>query len=339
MGQMADLPLIQLSRREFIILLSGAAGALPAIAHAQRAALPVVGFLNVASPEAWMRYVSAFQEGLAQAGFVDGQDVGIEYRWARGDYNRLAAFAADLVDHGVAVIAANGGSRSALAAKAATTTIPIVFTFGDGDPVDHQLVENFNHPGHNITGVTMIAGALEPKRLDLLHQLVPNATVVYLLMNPSNAGVKQEMPSVEAAAAKLGLAFKVVEAGSEKEIDTAFAVLAREKAEALLIANDGFLQVQASQITALAARYALTAIYPWREYVDVGGLISYGTSIREAYRQSGIYVGKILKGTKPEALPVQRPTRFELVLNLKTAKALGLEVPRAILLSADDVIE
>ena len=227
------------------------------------------------------------------------------------------------------MIAANGGSRSALAAKAATATIPIVFTFGDGDPVKHGLVESFNHPGHNITGVTMIAGALEPKRLELLREIAPQTSVVHILVNPHNAGVLQDIPTVAAAAGKLGLAFEVVQAGSESEIDAAFARLAREKAQALMVANDGFLTIRAPQIAALAARYAFPAIYPWREYAEVGGLISYGTSIREAYRQSGIYVGQILKGTKPADLPVQQPTKFELVVNLKTAKAIGTECRRS----------
>ena len=210
---------------------------------------------------------------------------------------------------------------------------------GDGDPVKHGLVESINHPGRNITGVTMIAGALEPKRLELLREIVPKATVVHILANPHNAGVLQDIPAVAASAGKLGIAFDVVQAGSESEIDAAFATLAREKAQGLMVANDGFLTTRAGQITALAARYALPAIYPWREYADVGGLISYGTSIGEAYRQSGIYTGQILKGTNPADLPVQQPTKFETVVNLKTAKALGLELPATILLRADEVIE
>jgi putative ABC transport system substrate-binding protein len=237
------------------------------------------------------------------------------------------------------VIAANGGSRSALAAKGATATIPIVFTFGDGDPVKHGLVESINHPGRNITGVTMIAGMLEPKRLELLREIVSKATVVHILVNPSNAGVLQDIPTVAAAAGKLGLAFEVVQAGSESEIDAAFATLAREHAQALMVANDGFLTLRRPQIVALAARYALPAIYPWREFAAAGGLMSYGTSIREAYRQSGIYVGEILKGAKAADLPVQQPTKFELVINLKTARALGLDVPATVLARADEVIE
>jgi putative ABC transport system substrate-binding protein len=328
-----------MKRRTFISLLGGTAATWPLAAHAQQPVMPVIGFLNIASAEAWAEYVAAFKQGLGQTGFVEGQNVAIEYRWAGGDYSRLAALATDLVSLRVSVIAANGGSRSALAAKGATATIPIVFTFGDGDPVKHGLVESINHPGRNITGVTMIAGMLEPKRLELLREIVSKATVVHILVNPSNAGVLQDIPTVAAAAGKLGLAFEVVQAGSESEIDAAFATLAREHAQALMVANDGFLTLRRPQIVALAARYALPAIYPWREFAAAGGLMSYGTSIREAYRQSGIYVGEILKGAKAADLPVQQPTKFELVINLKTARALGLDVPATVLARADEVIE
>src|SRR6266404_1372779 len=326
-------------RREFMKLLGGAAAAWPVSARAQQAPMPVIGFLGVASPETWTKNVAAFKQGLSQTGFVEGQNVMIECRWAHGDYTRLPALATDLATLRVSVIAATGGSRSALAAKGATATIPIVFTFGDGDPVKHGLVESINHPGRNITGVTMIAGMLEPKRLELLREIVSKATVVHILVNPSNAGVLQDIPTVAAAAGKLGLAFEVVQAGSESEIDAAFATLAREHAQALMVANDGFLTLRRPQIVALAARYALPAIYPWREFAAAGGLMSYGTSIREAYRQSGIYVGEILKGAKAADLPVQQPTKFELVINLKTARALGLDVPPTLLARADEVIE
>ncbi len=301
--------------------------------------MPLVGFLNVAWPEAWTRYTAAFKLGLRQASYVEGRNVAIEYRWARGDFNQLPTLANELVSLRVSVIAANGGSRVALAAKAATARIPIVFTFGDGDPVKHGLVDSINRPGRNVTGVTMVAGMLEPKRLELLREIVPAAKIVHILVNPNNAGVLQDIPSVAAAAGKIGLAFEVVQAGSESDINTAFETLAREKAQALMIANDFFFTARASQIAALAARHALPAIYPWREQAEVGGLISYGTSISEAYRQSGIYVGQILKGEAPAELPVQQPTKFELVVNLKTAKALGLEMPTSILLRADEVIE
>jgi putative ABC transport system substrate-binding protein len=328
-----------MKRREFITLLGGAAAAWPLAARAQQAAMPVIGFLNIASPEAWVDYVAGFKQGLGQTGFVEGQNVSIEYRWARGDYGRLPALADELVRRGVAVIAANGGARAALAAKVATSDIPIVFTFGDGDPVKYGLVETINRPGRNITGVTMIAGVLEPKRLELLHEIAPKATTVHILVNPNNAGVLQDIPTVAAAAGRLGLGFEVVQAATESEIDAAFATVTRERAQALMVANDGFFTIRRAQIVSLAALHALPAIYPWREYAVAGGLISYGTSIREAYRQSGVYVGQVLKGNKPADLPVQQPTKFELVINLKTAKALGLDVPMSLLMRIDEVIE
>jgi putative ABC transport system substrate-binding protein len=327
-----------LRRREFIALVGGIA-AWPLAARAQQSAMPVIGFLNIGSPQKWVPYLAAFKRGLGQVGYVEGRNVAIEYRWADFQYERLPALAVDLAGRKVAVIAANGGSRSALAAKSATTTIPVVFTFGDGDPVKHGLVKTINQPGGNVTGVTMIAGVLEPKRLELLREVAPKATVIYMLVNPNNAGVVQDLPEVATAASRLGLGFQAVRAGTESEIDTAFATLVRENARALMVANDAFLQSRSEQITTLAAGHALPTIYPWREYVDVGGLMSYGTSIREAYRQSGVYVGQILKGVNPAELPVQQPIKVELVINLKTAKALDLEIPMALLMRVDEVIE
>jgi putative ABC transport system substrate-binding protein len=326
-------------RRNFITLFGGAAAAWPLPARAQQQPMPVIGFLSVASPETWAPNVAAFKNGLRQTGFVEGQNVTIEYRWSYGDYSRLPALAADLVGLRVSVIAATGGSRSALAAKATTATIPIVFLFGDGDPVKHGLVESINHPGHNVTGITMVAGMLEPKRLELLLEIAPNTSAVHILVNPNNAGVLQDIPAVAAIAGKIGLGFEVVQAGTESQIDAVFAALSRDKAQALMVANDAFLTMRGPQIAALAARYALSAVYPWREQAEAGGLMSYGTSIREAFRQSGIYVGQVLKGAKAADLPVQQPTKFELVINLKTASALGLSVPASILLRADEVIE
>jgi putative ABC transport system substrate-binding protein len=226
-----------------------------------------------------------------------------------------------------------------LAAKASTSDIPIVFIFGDGDPVKYGLVESINRPGRNITGVTMIAGTLEPKRLELLHEIAPKVTAVHILVNPNNAGVLQDIPTVAAAAGRLGLGFEVVQAATASEIDAAFATIARERGQALMVANDGFFTIQRGQIVSLAEHHVLPAIYPWREYALAGGLISYGTSIREAYRQSAIYVGQVLKGSNPAELPVQQPTKFELVINLKTAKALGLDVPMSLLMRIDEVIE
>jgi putative tryptophan/tyrosine transport system substrate-binding protein len=328
-----------IKRREFISLLGGAAVAWPLAARAQQGALPVVGFLNIGSPETWANYVGGFKQGLGQVGYVEGSSVTIEYRWARGQYDRLPALATDLADRKVQVIAANGGSRSALAARAATGTIPIVFTFGDGDPVKHGLVASMNQPGGNATGVTMIAGLLEPKRLELLREVVPKASVIHMLVNPNNAGVAQDIPEVTAVARTLGLGFEVVRAGTADEIDAAFVSLAQQRAQALMVANDGFLTIRAAQIAALAIRQGIPTVFPWREQAAAGGLISYGTNIREAYRLSGIYVGQVLKGTKPADLPVLQPTKFDLVVNLTTAKVLGIDVPMSVLIRADEVIE
>ncbi len=243
---------IHIRRREFIATLGSAAVAWPRAAGAQQAGLPMIGFLAVASPETWAQYVVAFKNGLSQTGFVEGQNVTIEYRWAYGDYSRLPALATDLVGLRVAVIAATGGSRLALAAKAATATIPIVFLFGDG--------ESINHPGRNVTGITMVAGMWEPKRLELLLEIAPNTSTVHILVNPNNAGVLQDIPAVAAIAGKIGLGFEVVQAGTESEIDTAFATLSRDKAQALMVANDAFFTIRGPQIAALAARYALPAV-------------------------------------------------------------------------------
>ena len=232
-------------RREFITLLGGVAAAWPLAVRAQQPAMPVIGFLNIGSPETWANYVAGFKQGLGQTGYTDGTNVTIEYRWARGQYDRLPALATDLADRKVQVIAANGGSRSALAARASTKTIPIVFTFGDGDPVKHGLVASMNQPGGNATGVTMIAGMLEPKRLELLREVVPKASVIHMLVNPNNAGVAQDIPEVTAVAHTLGLGFEVVPAGTADEIDAAFVRLAQQRAQALMVANDGFLTIRA----------------------------------------------------------------------------------------------
>jgi putative ABC transport system substrate-binding protein len=326
-------------RRDFIAGIAGLGASWPLLARAQQPVRPTIGFLSGGSPEAFGAYVSAFRLGLGQVGYFEGRNVSIEFRWARGEYDRLAALASELVGQKVAVIAANGGARAALAAKAATTNIPIVFIFGDGDPVAYGLVRSFNEPGGNVTGMTMIAGLMEPKRLEILRELLPGVRLVYLLVNPNNAGVVQDLPSILGAASALGIKLEVVKAGTETEIDAAFSVVTRERAQALMIMNDAFLQLRRNQITGLCTRHALPAIYPWREYVDAGGLISYGASIRETYRQNGIYVGQVLRGTRPAELPVQQPTKFEMVVNLTTAKILGLEVSPSLLIRADEVIE
>jgi putative ABC transport system substrate-binding protein len=299
--------------------------------------MPVIGFLNAGSPG--QTNLAGFKQGLGQAGFVEGSNVAIAYRWAHSQYDQLPTLATELVDLKVTVIAANGGSASALAAEAATATIPIVFTFGDGDPVKHGLVASFNQPGGNVTGVTMVAGALGPKRMELLREVAPKATIIHMLVNPNSAGAQQDVTEVAAAARKLGLEFQLVYASTENEINTAFDSLIQQRAQALMVANDQFLTIRAAQLATLASRLALPTIFPWREQAVAGGLMSYGTSIREAYRQSGIYVGQILKGTKPSDLPVQAPTKFELVINLKTAKALGIEIPMSLLMRVDEVIE
>jgi putative ABC transport system substrate-binding protein len=326
-------------RRSFITLLGGAVAVWPIAARAQQQAMPVVGFLSAGSPEFFEPYVLAFRQGLGQIGYEEGRNVAIEFRWARGQYDRLAALAAELTARRVAVIFATGGARAALVAKTATTEIPVVFLFGDGDPVAYGLVRSFNAPGGNITGITMIAGLLEPKRLQILRELLPGLRVVYLLTNPSNAGVAQDLPSIVVAAQSLGLALEVVKASTENEIDAAFSVVGRERAQALMVMNDVFFQVRRNQITGLCIRHGLPAIYAWREYVEAGGLISYGASIREAQRQSGIYVGQILRGARPADLPVQQPTKFEMVVNLNTAKIIGLAIPPSLLIQADEVIE
>jgi putative ABC transport system substrate-binding protein len=326
-------------RRHFLTLLGGAAAAWPLAARAQQPPFPTIGFLSAASPEPFGPYVAAFRQGLGQAGYVEGRNVAIEFRWARGQYDRLPSLVSELIGQKVAVIAANGGARVALAAKAATTSIPIVFIFGDGDPVSYGLVRSFNEPGGNVTGMTMIAGVMEPKRLEVLRELVPDLRLVYVLANPTNAGVAQDLPAIIGAAGALGIKLEVVKASTESEIDAAFAIVMRERAQALMVMNDVFLQIRRSQITGLCTRNGLPAIYPWREYVEAGGLISYGASIRETYRQNGIYVGQVLKGARPADLPVQQPTKFEMVVNLTTAKIMGLDIPPALLIRADEVIE
>jgi putative ABC transport system substrate-binding protein len=323
-------------RREFIGGLTGTVG-FTTVSRAQQ--LPVVGFLNIAAPETWGPYVTEFKRGLGQTGFVEGNTVVIEYRWARGQYDKLPNLAKELVSRNVAVIAANGGSAAALAAKAATSTIPIVFALGDGDPVKHGLVESLNRPGGNVTGITLLSGLLESKRLELIREVVPAATTVHMLVNPNSAGFDQDVPAIEASARRVGLKLQPIAARSESEIDTAFETLARQGAHALMVENDIFFTLRAAQIATLAIRRALPAIFPWREQALAGGLISYGASIREAYRRSGLYVGQILKGAKAADLPVQQPTKFELVLNRATAKAIGVEFPLSLLVQADEVIE
>jgi putative ABC transport system substrate-binding protein len=332
-----------MQRREFIMLMvimlmGGAADAWPRAAHAQQPATPVIGFLSSRSPNESAGVVAAFRQGLREAGFVEGQDLTIAFRWAEGRYDRLPALAAELVGLRVAVLYSAGGPPSALAAKAATSTIPIVFAAAN-DPVELGLVASLNRPGGNITGMSLFASDLWAKNVELLKELVPAVSVMAYLVNPSSPSVATYLKGATQAAKTLGIDIHPLNASTEREIDEAFASLGALRAGGLIVPNEPFLDSQRERIAALAARYAIPALYNFREYVVAGGLVSYGPSLPDSYRRAGIYAGRILKGEKPADLPVQVPTKFEFVINLKTSKNLGLTIPPALLTRADEVIE
>jgi len=325
-----------MKRREFITLLGGAAAAWPLAARAQQRAIPVIGFLNGGSADGYAHARDGFLQGLKESDYIVDQNVAIEYRWAEGEYDRLPALAADLLRRQVAVLVVNNAATPA--AKAASAKIPIVFASG-GDPVRSGLVTSLNRPSSNVTGLYFLIDALATKNLELLHQLVPTAKVVGGLKNPTNPNVESEISGLQAAASSLGCELQFVNASSERDINTAFANVAQMRAGALIVASDSFFFARRQQLVALAARHLIPTVYPWREAVAAGGLIGYGTSVSGAYRQVGIYTGRILKGAKPADLPVQQSTKFELVINTTTAKALGLTIPDKLLALADEVIE
>jgi len=318
------------------MLLLGGAVIAPRALRAQQKPMPIIGILGPTSPGPFAGFVAAFHQGLSETGYVEGQNVAIEYRWAEGRYDRLPALAADLIARKVDVIVAPG-SPLALAAKNATSTIPIIFT--GGDPVVEGLVDSFPRPGGNLTGVTFMNAELMPKRFELLSELAPQAGVIALLVNPNNSNVDPTIRDVQEAARAKGVQLRVLKASTESEIDAAFATLVQVQAGALVLGADPFFGQRRDQLVALAARHAVPAIADWRGFPAAGGLISYGTSFTDSVRLVGMYAGKILKGTKPADLPVQQPTKFELVVNLKTAQALGLTVPQMILARATEVIE
>jgi putative tryptophan/tyrosine transport system substrate-binding protein len=325
-------------RREFISFLGGAAVAWPLAARGQQAAMPVIGFMSGRSPEDSAHLVTAFRKGLADTGFIEGQNIAIEFRWAQGDYDRLPALAIDLVSRGVAVLVGVGGDVSALAAKRATATIPVVFGMG-GDPIKAGLVASFNRPDGNVTGFTLWTNEMESKRLGLLRQLVPGVPLIGILVNPTFPPAAVQLDELERAAKGVNQRLFVAPANNDAELESALTSLAQERVGALLVTAAPFYDTRLERIVGFAAENRVAAIYHLREYAVAGGLISYGPNIVESYRSAGVYVGRILKGSKPSDLPVLQPTEFDFVINLKTAKALGLDIPSSLLATAEEVIE
>jgi putative ABC transport system substrate-binding protein len=325
-------------RREFITLLGGAAATLPLAARAQQPAMPLIGFMSGRSPEDSAYLVAAFRQGLGETGFAEGQNVAIEFRWANGQYDRLPALAADLVSHRVTVLVGVGGDVSAVAAKRATAMIPVVFGMGS-DPIKAGLIESLNRPGGNATGFTLLTNEMEPKRLGLLRDLVPQASVFGVLVNPKFPPAIHELKDLEEAARTIRQKLFVANASSDVELESGLASLLEHQISGLLVNPDPYFDTRRERIIAFAAQHRIPTIYQFREYADSGGLISYGPSITDSYRQAGIYVGRILKGAKPADLPVVQPTKFELVINLKTAKGLGIKISDNVLSLADEVIE
>jgi putative ABC transport system substrate-binding protein len=329
---------IRIGRRHFISVLGGTV-AWPLVVRAQQPTMPTIGFLNAGSAGPFAQYVTGFRQGLSDAGYVEGHNISIDFLWAEGQYDRLPALAADLVQRGVAVIVVSGGAVSAFAAKAATSTIPILFVVGD-DPVKTGLVPSLSRPGGNITGMTLFISTLMAKRFELLSKIMPmSSATIALVVNPKNPNADTDTKEMEIAARTSGRELRVLNASTESEIDSAVATIHDQRIGALLLGTDPFFYSQRDKFVTLAARFGIPAIYPVREFSAAGGLMSYGASFVEVWRQAGLYASRILKGVKPSDLPVLQPTKFEFVLNLKTARALGLAIPQSLLATADEVIE
>ena len=325
-------------RREFITLLGGTAATWPLTARAQQPAMPVIGYLGPESPAVFASRVRAFRQGLGETGYAEGRNVAIEFRWAEGQHNRLPALAADLVGRQVAVIVAPGGAPGALAAKSATTTIPIVFEMG-ADPVAIGLVGNLNRPGGNLTGVSSLNVQVTPKRLEILHEVVPSAAEIAVLVNPTSPTTDSQLRNLQAAARALGLQLHVLHASTERDLDAVFVTLLQLRAGGLVVASDGFFATHSEQLATLTVRHAVPAIHQSRDFAIAGGLMSYAGSFFESHRQAGVYTGRILKGEKPADLPVQQVTKVELYINMKTARALGITIPLPLSGRADEILE